>query len=162
MLQELPKPLQAGERISAAMTPVLKWFPIIWLGIALPAVSVGIGVLLQRQPIDGYAMGILLSLLLILSLVGGWLIRWFWGCADVVVVRSEGLQVRRGSIQTLVPWEEIEGHKLFRSMNPPMMTLQLRKPTDLGLKVQFFALPVLMGFGMHPKTRALLEKMKQA
>ena len=149
-------------RISSATTQFLKWFPIVWMGASVVIVSVGLGVVLKSQDAPWFGAAVLISLLLIIVGAGTLLSRMFSRCVDDVVIKRDQFLVRKGNVNITLGKDEVESLTFSTWINPPIGKLKLRKKSELGETLHFFAPIGISSFSPNPKLKQLSDWVASA
>ncbi|MGH8121908.1 MAG: hypothetical protein ACREPT_03970 [Rudaea sp.] len=142
-------------------------FPIVWLGlVAIGLVVGGVGISSRAGAHNHAPPFVFLLGPLIMLLVGVVVFRkLLWNLADSVDDGRDYLLVRRGSIEQRVALTDVLNVSMTQFVNPPRLTLRLRKPGPLGDEVAF--IPKSSGFRLNPFRRneiaeSLIRRVDQA
>jgi hypothetical protein len=124
--------------ISSKMTFFYKRvFPVIWFGFLLLAVVSG----LFSASGDSQASIIpLLTVPVLMAILGYWIMKKLvFGLADEVLDAGDALIVRSGGQEERISLSDIKNVSYSRYMNPPQVTLSLRRQTVFGDTIAFCA-----------------------
>jgi hypothetical protein len=81
---------------------------------------------------------------------------------DQVLDAGDALLVKNGAQQEQIPLADIINISYVQMMNPPQVTLSLRRPTAFGEKVTFCAPTRLMPFATSPVIDDLIKRVDAA
>ena len=148
------------KRISSRMTGVLKrGLPVLLLGLVAAVVgALALGshatpvpwVVLVSLPVIVFAIVAVLLKMLVFDLV------------DEVHDAGDHLVVRKGDITERIPLAQIVNLSETVLVNPPRVTLTLRKPGRLGKEIVFSPMAPLLRFGRNPLVAELIERVDAA
>jgi hypothetical protein len=142
-------------RISSAWTFFYKRiFPIIWFGFLVVFVGIGVvkgqGAVVVFVPIAMIGFGYFLIQKLVFDLVDE-----VWDGGDALVVQNGGQEQR-------VALSDIKNVNYSPLINPPRVTLALRRPTVFGEQITFCAPVRLVPFSPSPVITDLIERIDRA
>src|SRR5664279_4688341 len=123
-------------RLSSTMTFFYKRiFPFLWFGILVLVVAFG----LFSPSRDGQAANIPFLIVPVLMGVFGYrfMQKMIFCLADEVLDAGDALVVRSGGQEERIPLSDIKNVNYSPYMNPPQVTLSLRRPTVFGDTVVF-------------------------
>lgn len=148
------------KRISSRMTGFLKrGFPVLLLGL----VAAVVGALALGNHATPVPWVVLVSLPVILLTVVAVLLKTLvYDLADEVHDAGDHLVVRKGDITERIPLAQIINLSETVMINPPRVTLTLRKPGRLGKDVAFSPVAPLLRFGRNPLVAELIERVDAA
>ncbi len=145
-------------RISSSMTFFYKWiFPVIWFGFLI--VFVGFGVFGSQRsaplpifivPLAMMGFGYFLMKRLIFDLV------------DAVWDDGQTLVVKNGSRTERIALADIKNVNYSPFLNPPRVTLSLRRQTTFGDQIAFCAPVRLIPLTSSPVISDLIDRVDQA
>lgn len=148
------------KRISSRMTGFLKrGLPVLLLGLVAAVVgALALGshatpvpwVVLVSLPVIVFAIVAVLLKMLVFDLV------------DEVHDAGDHLVVRKGDITERIPLAQIVNLSETVLVNPPRVTLTLRKPGRLGKEIVFSPMAPLLRFGRNPLVAELIERVDAA
>lgn len=148
------------KRISSRMTGFLKrGLPVLLLGLVAAVVgALALGshatpvpwVVLVSPPVIVFAIVAVLLKMLVFDL------------ADEVHDAGDHLVVRKGDITERIPLAQIINLSATVLVNPPRVTLTLRKPGRLGKEIVFSPMAPLLRFGRNPLVAELIERVDAA
>lgn len=148
------------KRISSRQVGFLKFgLPVLFLGLAVAVVSVMLvaaretplpWVAIVSLPVFVLALGAVLMKTLVLDL------------ADEVQDAGDHLVVRKGDITERVPLKEIVNIGWTVLINPPRVTLTLRKAGRLGKEIVFSPRQPIIQLGRNPLVVQLIERVDAA
>ncbi len=156
------------ERISSGQTFFMKRIlPVIWLGFVGTGVIVSGVAIFSDKGAHGHPPPFPFMLIPVLMLILGLALfrKLLWDLADSVDDGRNYLLVRRGSIEQRVALTDVLNVSMTQFINPPRLTLRLRKPGPLGDEVAF--IPKSSGFRLNPFRRneiaeSLIRRVDQA
>jgi len=142
-------------RISSGWTFFYKRvFPIIWFGFLGVFVGIGIvkgqGAVVVFVPIAMIGFGYFLMKKLVFDLVDE-----VWDDGDALVVKNGGQEQR-------VALSDIKNVNYSPFVNPPLVTLSLRRPTVFGEQITFCAPVRLVPFSSSPVIADLIDRVDRA
>jgi hypothetical protein len=142
-------------RISSAWTFFYKRiFPIIWFGFLVVFVGIGVvkgqGAVVVFVPIAMIGFGYFLIQKLVFDLVDE-----VWDGGDALVVQNGGQEQR-------VALSDIKNVNYSPLINPPRVTLALRRPTVFGEQITFCAPVRLVPFSPSPVITDLIKRIDRA
>jgi hypothetical protein len=147
-------------RISSRQVGFLKYgLPVFFLGLTVAVVAAMLvagretpvpWVVIVSLPVFMLALGAMLMKTLILDL------------ADEVHDAGDHLVVRKGDITERVPLREIANIGWTVMINPPRVTLTLRKSGRLGREIVFSPRQPLIQLGRNPLVTQLIERVDAA
>jgi hypothetical protein len=148
------------KRISSRQTRFLKYgFPVLMFGLAVAIVSAMI-LANRRVPVPWV---VIVSLPLLMLALGAVLMKTLiLDLADEVHDAGDHLVVRKGDITERVPLKEIVNVGWTVMINPPRVTLTLRKPGRLGREIVFSPRQPLVLLGRNPLVMELIERVDAA
>ena len=145
--------------ISSRLTAFHKWIvPIFMFGVI-----VFIGVRASDDP-EFREQPVLMLLPVALAVFALLLVRFFlWRLADEVEDHGHYLVVRRGSDEDRIALSDIERVTGTNLVNPPRVTIHLRRPGSFGDTVTFTPVMRFMPnpFGRHPVVDELAERVER-
>jgi hypothetical protein len=148
-------------QISSRMTFFYKRvFPIFWFGF-LTLVIIGPAAIAWNNEQAPQPM---LFVVPIFMMVFGYFImkKMVFGLVDQVFDVGDALLVKNGAQQEQIPLADITNISYAQMMNPPQVTLSLRRPTSFGEKVTFCAPTRLMPFASSPVIDDLIKRVDAA
>lgn len=148
-------------QISSRMTFFYKRvFPIIWFGF-LAAIMIGPAVIGMNT---GQTPDPMVFIAPVVMMVFGFFImkKLVFGLVDQVLDAGDALLVKNGAQQEQIPLADITNISYVQMMNPPQVTLSLRRPTAFGEKVTFCAPTRLMPFATSPVIDDLIKRVDAA
>ena len=148
-------------QISSRMTFFYKRvFPIIWFGF-LAAITIGPAVIGMNT---GQTPDPMVFIAPVVMMVFGFFImkKLVFGLVDQVLDAGDALLVKNGAQQEQIPLADITNISYVQMMNPPQVTLSLRRPTAFGEKVTFCAPTRLMPFATSPVIDDLIKRVDAA
>ena len=142
-------------RISSAWTFFYKRvFPIIWFGFLVVFVGIGVvkgqGPIVVFVPIAMIGFGYFIMQKLVFDLVDE-----VWDDGDTLVVKNGGQEQR-------IALSDIKNVSYSAFMNPPRVTLALRRPTVFGEQITFCAPVRLVPLSSSPVIAELIERVDRA
>jgi hypothetical protein len=142
-------------RISSGWTFFYKRvFPIIWFGFLVVLVGIGIvngqGLAMVTVPIAMIGFGFFIMQKLVFDLADEVL-----DDGDVLLVKNRGQEQR-------IALADIKNVNYSRFVNPPRVTLSLRRPTVFGEQITFCAPVRLVPFSQSPVIADLIERIDRA
>ena len=142
-------------RISSGWTFFYKRvFPIIWFGFLVVFVGIGVasgqGVGIVIVPIAMMGFGYFLMQKLVFDLVDE-----VWDDGDALLVKNRGQEQR-------IALSEIKNVNYSPLVNPPRVSLSLRRPTVFGEQITFCAPVRLVPFSSSPVIADLIERIDRA
>jgi len=135
-------------------------FPIIWFGF-LAAIMIGPAVIGMNT---GQTPDPMVFIAPVVMMVFGFFImkKLVFGLVDQVLDAGDALLVKNGAQQEQIPLADITNISYVQMMNPPQVTLSLRRPTTFGEKVTFCAPTRLMPFATSPVIDDLIKRVDAA
>ncbi len=131
------------KKISSGMTFFSKKiFPLFWFGFLLlfMVITISSGAL-QKDPM-------FLVIPLIMVGIGYWVMKMIvWDLADEVFDCGSYLLVKNGDIEDRIYLADVMNVSAVPYMNPPRITLRLRKANKLGTEISFSP---ITGFRLNP------------
>lgn len=148
------------KRISSRMTGFLKrGLPVLLLGL----VAAVVGALALGSHATPVPWVVLVSLpVIVLAIVAVLLKMLVFDLADEVHDAGDHLVVRKGDITERIPLAQIVNLSETVLVNPPRVTLTLRKPGRLGKEIVFSPMAPLLRFGRNPLVAELIERVDAA
>ena len=141
-------------RISSGWTFFYKRvFPIIWFGFLVVFVGIGVanqGVGIVIVPIAMMGFGYFLMQKLVFDLVDE-----VWDEGDALLVKNRGQEQR-------IALSEIKNVNYSPLVNPPRVSLSLRRPTVFGEQITFCAPVRFVPFSQSPVIADLIERIDRA
>ena len=149
-------------RISSQSTFFYKRvFPAIWFGFIGFFICIGVVAAIAQQQ---FAMFLpFIGVPLLMAIVGYAIMKWIvfdlvdevWDCGDSLLVKNRGLEHRFA----MSDFMDV-GYTGF--MNPPRITLSLRKSSEFGAEVAFVPPFRLFAYSMPPIARDLIARIDDA
>lgn len=148
------------KRISSRMTGFLKrGLPVLLLGL----VAAVVGILALGKHATPVPWVVLVSLPVILFTIVAVLLKTLvFDLADEVHDAGDHLVVRKGDITERIPLAQIINLSETVMINPPRVTLTLRKPGRLGKEIVFSPVAPMLRFGRNPLVAGLIERVDAA
>ena len=148
------------KRISSRMTGFLKrGLPVLLLGL----VAAVVGILALGKHATPVPWVVLVSLPVILFTIVAVLLKTLvFDLADEVHDAGDHLVVRKGDITERVALKDIANIGWTVMINPPRVTLTLRKPGRLGKEIVFSPRQPLIQIGRNPLVTQLIERVDAA
>lgn len=148
------------KKISSGQTRFLKFgLPVLLLGVAVAIPSA----LVLGNRADAVPWVVIVSLPVLMVVVGAVLMKTLvLDLADEVHDAGDHLVVRKGGITERVPLKEIVNISSTVMINPPRVTLTLRKPGRLGKEIVFSPRQPLILLRRNPLVTELIERVDAA
>ena len=142
-------------RISSGWTFFYKRvFPILWFGFLV--VFAGIGV------VRGQGLGVVIVPLAMIGFGYFLMQKLVFDLADEVWDEGDALRVKNGGQEQRIALSDIKNVNYSPFMNPPRVTLSLRRPTVFGEQITFCGPVQLVPFSSSPVIADLIERVDRA
>ncbi len=82
--------------------------------------------------------------------------------ADAVFDDDDTLVIKRRSITTVIPLDEVINVNYSQFSNPSLVTLRFRRPTALGIEISFIPTSRYWPFSRHPVVEDLIQRIDAA
>jgi hypothetical protein len=145
-------------RISSRATFYYKRiFPIMWFGLLALFV---VGALVYASDAVQYQPSFFLVIPIGMAIVGFFIMKFLvFDLVDEVLDDGDALIIRNGSQEERVPFSEIMNVSYSMMVNPPRVTLSLRRPSRFGAKVTFCAPLRFIPFSPSPIIDDLIARI---
>jgi hypothetical protein len=140
--------------VSSKMTFFYKRvFPVIWFGVVLLLIAIG---LLSNVPF--------LIAALLMAVFGYWIMKkmMLFTLADAVLDAGDALVVRSGGQEERIALSDIKNVNYTPYMNPPLVTLSVRRHTVFGDTVAFCAPASIVPLYSSPVIHDLIDRVDAA
>ena len=148
-------------RISSSMTFYYKRvFPLIFLGFLLLFVAIGLAVGMtsgEFPPLPFFIMPIIMAVIFFFIMK-----KLVLDMVDEVLDAGDALLVRNGGQEERIALSDIMNVNYTPLLNPPRVTLSLRRPTMFGTQVTFCAPVRFVPFTTSPIIDELIQRIDAA
>jgi hypothetical protein len=139
--------------VSSKMTFFYKRvLPVIWFGVVLLFIAIG---LLSKAPF--------LIVALLMAVFGYWAMKkMMFNLADAVLDAGDALVVRSGGQEERIALSDIKNVSYSPYMNPPLVTLSVRRQTVFGDTIAFCAPGSIVPLWSSPVIHDLIDRIDAA
>jgi hypothetical protein len=150
-------------RLSSGLSFVYKWvFPVMWFAILAAFAVIALTAPAQSSP-DYFSRGMFLLVPIFMAVFGYFVFRKLvFDLVDEVFDEGDSLVVKNRGKSDRIALSDIKNVSYSTLINPPRVTLSLRKPSIFGDEVTFCGPFRLVPFSTHPAINAFIERVDAA